>query len=905
MKKLIVKLICSMIFLVALNSNVFAFSDVNDNDEFSKDVNTMSKYGFIKGFNDDTFRPYDDITREQFVSLMINVLGYSDLINTSGYTVNFLDVTPTRWSFGAINVAFNKGIIKGMPNGNFEPEQNINFAQICSIVINSLGYQESDLVGVWPYNYIGKAKILKLIDDINIDPKSSVNRANVAKILNRMLETSIKSNEQTAFAKSINLYSEVSVVLDSSISTKVSKNFILSDSKQYELDKDINLEVGSKYKVKVEDDKIVKYYEKINSTKQIEIDSFENNEISYYNEGKLEKHSINNSIIFYQDGVKINFDSLKNYLLKNKKVIFSINENGIDEFAIIVDTYNGNTMDELLVIGDSSTNKKIMTGEVLTDKGIFYKTKSTENLKIGDKYEVMLSDKNIVSAKSLNRVLNNIIVEKNVGNEVHYKNGNIDKSIVLPENTKYFYNGIEQKYDNVNSLIKRNTCLTFSSKLDTSGYEYCLIFDPVFSKSIVLNHVPIEGEKISGIQFINNIQILSDDKVLKVSDLKEYDVVCSVSDIFSNNSYILHKREKKNGVITAIAPNKAYPISISLDAEKYDLSEDMNYSKINTSNGAFVLNNYVTAILDKDNKIIDLIDINDKYAMVLNYSETKSTKDFNYGTKIYSVKVILASGELKTYETLEDPSRYKGTLIKFSFDNDQYIKIEEPKYNKIGDCIINKDEMMLDSDYLSNNVRIFNIISNNNNSDAIINIVDLNKFNNGKMNTSKIKFINKEGPFNDINIIVLNDYFDEMTKLLYVKENIAASGSSYNVKYSYELLLGNTSYTIKVNSTDLFKAGDVIKTKVDGTTVNSNVTKIEKIESGSKLQAIDNFKIMLNDKIYKFNEKYNIYYKNNSGGIVSITYDKVDLTKNYTDIKLYSNKPLNEGGKIEVVVITE
>lgn len=88
--------------------------------------------GWISGFPDGTFRPGDALTREQVAKSEILALGLSAAAaKLAGQKPTYGDATAIgQWAWGYINECAAIGILRGFPNGDFEPQASFTSAQI-------------------------------------------------------------------------------------------------------------------------------------------------------------------------------------------------------------------------------------------------------------------------------------------------------------------------------------------------------------------------------------------------------------------------------------------------------------------------------------------------------------------------------------------------------------------------------------------------------------------------------------------------------------------------------------------------------------------------------------------------------------------------------------------------------
>lgn len=108
------------------------FSDVPEGAWYTIAVRTLASKGIILGYDDGRFGAYDPITRAQFAAIA------SRFENLTKSEKTFKDVPDTHWAYTYINSAATKGWINGYPDGNFRPENNITRAEVVTVVNNVL-----------------------------------------------------------------------------------------------------------------------------------------------------------------------------------------------------------------------------------------------------------------------------------------------------------------------------------------------------------------------------------------------------------------------------------------------------------------------------------------------------------------------------------------------------------------------------------------------------------------------------------------------------------------------------------------------------------------------------------------------------------------------------------------------
>jgi hypothetical protein len=140
------------------------FKDVENNYEEAVDV--LSSLNIIHGYEDGTFRPEKTITRAELAKILVETLGYGNIVN--GINNKFPD-TEGHWASGYATVANAVGLVAGYPDGTFKPDATVTYDEAFTMILRALGYSDDVVKGTWPMNYKIKAYELKITDGIDIN----------------------------------------------------------------------------------------------------------------------------------------------------------------------------------------------------------------------------------------------------------------------------------------------------------------------------------------------------------------------------------------------------------------------------------------------------------------------------------------------------------------------------------------------------------------------------------------------------------------------------------------------------------------------------------------------------------------------------------------------------------------
>lgn len=124
--------------------------------EYKELVDLCTAAGIIKGYEDNTFRGNESITRAEVATIICNIMGLDvDAAKDAGFT----DVS--GWAAKYVNACANAGYVKGQGNGIFAPSANITRAELATIINNITGAKEADscsyddvVEGKWYYGIV-------------------------------------------------------------------------------------------------------------------------------------------------------------------------------------------------------------------------------------------------------------------------------------------------------------------------------------------------------------------------------------------------------------------------------------------------------------------------------------------------------------------------------------------------------------------------------------------------------------------------------------------------------------------------------------------------------------------------------------------------------------------------------
>ncbi len=117
-------------------------------------VNSMVHAGIINGYEDNTFRPENSVTRAEASKLIYKT--YVKEESTTDYTQKssgaFTDLSGYSWAKQYIGWCVAEGIAKGYGDGTFHPGDAVTVNEFLAMLIRAAGQEKADMV--WPDDYI-------------------------------------------------------------------------------------------------------------------------------------------------------------------------------------------------------------------------------------------------------------------------------------------------------------------------------------------------------------------------------------------------------------------------------------------------------------------------------------------------------------------------------------------------------------------------------------------------------------------------------------------------------------------------------------------------------------------------------------------------------------------------------
>jgi hypothetical protein len=131
--------VSDILFFSPHTNPIGSFSDVPYGTFYYDTVYNLALDGVLSGYGDTTFRPYNNATRAQVTKMIVLAEGWE--LYTPPVYQSFVDVPPDHPFYTYIETAFHHRVIAGYVDDTFRPYNDVTRGQLCKIIVLAEGWE--------------------------------------------------------------------------------------------------------------------------------------------------------------------------------------------------------------------------------------------------------------------------------------------------------------------------------------------------------------------------------------------------------------------------------------------------------------------------------------------------------------------------------------------------------------------------------------------------------------------------------------------------------------------------------------------------------------------------------------------------------------------------------------------
>ena len=516
------------------------------------------------------------------------------------------------------------------------------------------------------------------------------------------------------------------------------------------------------------------------------------------------------------------------------------------------------TTDEVLVIATKNEDKSLEFSNIKTSGGNY--ELANENVKITPLTKVKLilnSDGKVINSIPVyTPKIVTTTIETVTEDIVYFGNGANSKSLSIKDSTLCYYSGKVSSFADVKGVIEEGTQVSFAYEKDGS-LGYVVVSELNYSEPLVVRVNAVETLDALGAK--SDSTIIRDGLKSSIEQIKLYDVCYYQS---GNNTVYVYS-DKISGVYEEAYPSKASVSSVIISGVTLEIETQTAAYKLGEKSGSYSLNSRVTALLGKDGKVVDVVDVSASSASFYGVILSVESKMEDNTQETY-INVLTGNGVNVSYKTLGNYSKKIGCVGKISFNDEGYAQFTTVSENLIyGD--VDNDYGKIGSKWISGECKIIELlyVPENNTGTAKAQVIKLSDLGE-TLSKSQCVFAATGGEFGDIVALFVTDVTGDAYEYGVLKSG-KMTETENDVSGNYEIFTesGKTE-SMRMDSYINISAGAGVKMIRDGNTIVS-IKALSTVKSGAKCLAFDYSRIKVGNSIYAVSSNAVVAVQTSSG----------------------------------------
>ena len=217
----------SLILSAAIILSVLTVLPVYAADEESGIISLMKELEIMQGDDNGDMELDRAVSRAEFAKIAVAAANAKDAVTFGLKISPYPDVTYDTWFAPYVKAAVEKRYIKGYEDFNFHPYDTVTYEEAVTIMLRVLGYSDSSIQGAYPYGQLSRAADLDILDGVEGEVGEEMSRQKVMHLVYNALQTetsSVSSSSQGSAAAQSGTASAASQSSQSSQGTQAAQS---------------------------------------------------------------------------------------------------------------------------------------------------------------------------------------------------------------------------------------------------------------------------------------------------------------------------------------------------------------------------------------------------------------------------------------------------------------------------------------------------------------------------------------------------------------------------------------------------------------------------------------------------------------------------------------------------------
>ena len=190
-----------MLSVMVMSTGAVTITDADDiSPQYAEAAEVLTGMGIINGYEDDSFKPQQSITRAE-VAAMIYRVATGD-VDDEKADINagaklFTDVNADDWFAGYVNYCGDAEYIKGYEDDSFRADNNVTGYEVLAMILRAVGYDKNkEFTGpTWTINVASTATELGMLENLDnsVNLNAPATREVVAELIFRAIEPAVET----------------------------------------------------------------------------------------------------------------------------------------------------------------------------------------------------------------------------------------------------------------------------------------------------------------------------------------------------------------------------------------------------------------------------------------------------------------------------------------------------------------------------------------------------------------------------------------------------------------------------------------------------------------------------------------------------------------------------------------